>query len=249
MDELVDDDAIEILLRSPEEIASRLIIVSSIVRRAALEHDGSEVDDEPEALRFDLLAWLQSEGLDSQLTHHERELLEAKIETIAPDEVTAASWQGEAVVALGWVHGLVEEMPGYDQPADSSRYIGAVPSPWSSTAAFRSQSIARSEASIAEERERAEIWHWRSEVAELLKTANYYDCTSLLDAVREVAREANQAGHLAVRDDDFDVGGRAYHTLRVTEREDLGALATVRLQSLNWVCGFGGDWDAVPLQL
>ena len=32
-------------------------------------------------------------------------------------------------------------------------------------------------------------------------------------------------------------------------REPLAILATERLRALNWLCGFGSDWDHVPLDI
>ncbi len=245
-----DDLELEIALRPSREIADRTIVLGAVVRRVSLERQTGETEDDAEALRFDLAAWLHVEGLEPGASGHERGMLAARIGALSAEAIAAASWQAEAIITLGWVLGMVDEMPSYDRPTDLAALLAAIPSPWESTVPFRSRPIARSETTIANERERAELWHWRSEVAGLMQTANHGGRGSLRAAVREVAHEAHAFGHLpSLRDDDFAVADRPYHNLPDRELDELGAIAAARLQALNWVCGFGEDWDSVPLQL
>ncbi len=227
-----------------------MIVLGGVVRRVSLERQTGEPEDDAETLRFDLTAWLHVEGLEPVASRHERRVFSTRIGALPAEAVAAASWQGEAVIALGWVLGMIGEMPSYDRAADLATLLAAVPSPWKRTASFRSGPIARSETAIANERERAELWHWRSEVAEVMQNVDPRERASLLAAVREVAHEAHAFGHLpSLRDDDFPVAHRSYHELRPMELDEIGAIAAARLQALNWVCGFGDDWDSVPLQL
>lgn len=244
-----DDQVLEIALRASHEIASRMIVLGAAVRRASMERQTGEIEDDAETLRFDLTAWLHVEGLEPAASGQERGVLAARIGALPAEAIAAASWQGEAIVTLGWVLGMIDEMPSYDRAADLATLLAAIPSPWETTDPFRLRPIARSESAIANERERAELWHWRSEVAELMQTANRDERGSLLAAVREVAYEAHAFGHLAsLRADDFPIAHRLYRDLRPPELDELGAIAAARLQALNWVCGFGDNWDSVPLQ-
>jgi len=69
-------------------------------------------------------------------------------------------------------------------------------------------------------------------------------------AIRDVAAEGHVLGLLSKpRHNDFPARGRAYRRLAADAVADLGAVAEERLRALNWLCGFGPDWDDVPLDI
>lgn len=249
VDNLSPDDALDIALRSPREVAERALILSAICRRAFLEErpDGVE-DDDPEAELFDLVAWLRAEGLDAVATDDERRLLHARVGRLPADDAAEASWRTEALVALGWALDLLPEMPPYDAAADPAAVLAAVPAPWSPTAAWRRDARLRSEAAIAAEREHAELWHWRAETADLFVIADAAERAALATAVRDVAAEARNGGILPhLLHDDFPARGGPYRLLGFEAVAELGAVAAERVRALNWLCGFGSGWNDVPL--
>lgn len=245
------DDAlvVEIELRTAPDVAARLVVLGAVCRRAFLEARPDEVaDDGPEAERYDLAAWLRGEGLASIVSPAERALLDAPLGRLDAEAVAAASWQSEAMVALGWALGLVDAMPPYDRAADPASLLSSVPAPWEATAPFRDGARLRDETAVAFERERAEVWHWRAETEEALTFATRRDRAELLAAVREVAGDALAAGILPrLAGDDFPASDRPYRDLDPAALVELGAIAAERLRALNWLCGFGSNWDDVPL--
>ena len=248
-DELTDEDLeVEINLRSPREVAARLIVLGAVCRRAFLEAQPlAEPGEDPEAERFDLAAWLRTEDLDGVVTPGEARLLHTRVGRLAADEADAASWQTEALVALGWSLRMVDTLPAYDEVADPSPILQALPAPWDATRPFLAQARLRGEDEIAVERERAELWHWRAQTAEQLRVATPGDRRTLRAAVRDVAAEAHNAGLLdAPASGDFPARGRAYGDLDADTLADLGAVAFERYRALNWLCGFGVTWDDVP---
>ena len=69
-------------------------------------------------------------------------------------------------------------------------------------------------------------------------------------AIREVADEAYVAEYLPPpAGHDFPVQGRPYRSLDPEVRETLSSIAAERLRAFNWLCGFGPDWDNVPLDV
>ena len=251
-DEPIDADSeLDINLRSPQEVAERLLILGTVCRRAYLEERPSEAaEDDPEAERFDLAAWLRDEGLDAAATPRESALLEAWVGRLDPEEIETASWQSESLVALGWALGWVEEMPAYDAAANPTALLERIPAPWDRTETFRRGARLRSEATIAAERERAELWNWRAEASDLLLTAKAEERSALVAAIRDVARETFTAGVLPkLTRGDFPARGLAYRDLDPEAVSELGSVARERLRALNWLCGFGVDWDGVPLDV
>lgn len=243
-----DDLEIEVDLRSAGEAAERLVVLGAVCRRAFLEDRPGDVsDEEPAAERFDLLGWLRSEGLETAVVPSERRVLEAGVGRLEPEVAGAASWRSEGMVALGWALGLVEAMPTYEGAADPAALLAVVPAPWEATASLRSGACLRREEEIAAERERAELWHWRAETADLLADATGSEREELMAVIRDVTREAVAAGLIAaLAGDDFVARGHPYRDLHPAALEELGAVAAERHRALNWLCGFGATWDDVP---
>ena len=239
---------IEINLRAPAEVAARVILLAAICRRAYLER--AEVDDgsdDPEADRFDLVAWLRTEGLDPVAAPSERHLLQTRLGRLGSDKIDAASWQTEALAALAWAMGVLEALPPYHIPVDPGPLLDAVPSPWDKTSQFRTSVRLRPEEVIAAQRERAELWHWRATMVDLLLEARPRETQQLNTVIREVADEASRAGLIdqAVAS-DFGVDDRPYRDLDEDAVDVATVIAAERHRALNWLCGFGSDWDSVP---
>src|SRR5215208_5441897 len=105
---LVDVDEIDVELRAPQEVRARILILSSILRRLALETATLPAEGDPVADAFDEREWLRDQGLASQLGAREATLLDSRPGSAAPEAITEGSWEGEALVALGWAVGLLD---------------------------------------------------------------------------------------------------------------------------------------------
>jgi hypothetical protein len=245
----VDPGEIDIELRAPEEVRARILILSAILRRLALETAPQDGKGDPLADAFDEREWLRDQGLQHQVTAREAALLDSPIAAIAAEAIPEVSWQGEALASLAWAVGVVD-MPPFDTTSDLGPIMDLVPRPWDSIDAWMSESAIVSELDAARHRELAEIWHWRAATELLLREASATDRRDYLAAITEVAAEARAAGFVpTLRDRDFPVRGRSFHELSDTEVDELVAVIGQRLRALNWLCGFGKSWDDVPLDV
>jgi hypothetical protein len=247
-----EDETIEINLRSPAEVAARLLAVVALARRGFLEERPEEVaDDTAEAERFDLRSWLAEEKLLEALYPDELDLLDSPVGSLEADDTAAATWSIEAAAALAWALDLIPSMPSYDQAADAERLIAALPAPWSRTTEFRSSARLREEESIAQERERAELWYDRAdtywwllaavEEAELA-TGGPNIIADLEQELRDTASAAHAAGLIASPiGGDFPTTEGPYRDLLPHQVEELEAIAFHRSVALNWVCGLTDD--------
>lgn len=263
---LDDDLEIEIRLRAPRQVAARLLVLAAVCRRAFLERepgalgrgeDDADEDDEAdpnpedaETERFDLTAWLRQARLDRAATPAERDLLHTRVGHLSPEDVTAATWQGEALAVLAWAAALLPERPNDPLPADPAAALAALPAPWDDVHPFVSGLTLRPEEEIAAAREQAELWFWRIGVEGIYRQAAPEERAELRVVIREVARDALHAGLLpALAGDDFPVRGRPLAKLSAPDLDRATAAAEMRLRALNWLCGFGRSWDDAPIEV
>jgi hypothetical protein len=245
----VDLDEIDVELRPPEEVLARILILSTILRRLALENAALDGEGDPIADAFDEREWLRDQDLASQLTASETALFDSPVGSIASEVITEVSWQGEALVALAWAIGALN-MPPVDTTSDPRPIMDLVPRPWDSIKPWMSDPAFVSESDAVRQRELAEIWHWRATTELLRRKASLADRRDYEAAIEEVAAEARTAGLVsALRDGDFPVRGRSVKEISDTEVDELVAVSGQRLRALNWLCGFGKSWDDVPLDV
>lgn len=243
-----DDDAVEINLRPPAEVAGRLLAVVAVARRGFLEQQPEAVqDDTADAERFDLRSWLTEEQLLDALFPDERDVLDTPVGSLEPDDTAAATWSIEEAVALAWALELIPTMPPYDQPAEPQAVLDAIPALWARTTEFRSSARLRSEETIAQAREQAELWFdradtywWQLAAAEAGEAAiGGADIAADLDQeLAETAAAAFNAGLISKPvGGDFPTAHGPYRDLLPNQVEELEAIAFHRSAALNWVCG------------
>ena len=245
----MDLEEIDVELRTPEEVRARILILSSILRRLALEDipPGGEGDSLGDA--FDEREWLLDQDLAGQLTAGEAAFLDSRPGSIAPEVTTEVSWQGEALIALAWAIS-VSDMPKVGETSDPRTIMDLVPRPWDTTKAWMNDPAFVSESDAVRQRELAEIWHWRATTELLRREASRADRRDYEAAIAEVAAEAFTAGYVpALQDGDLPVRGRSIKEISDTEVDEQVALTGQRLRALNWLCGFGRSWDDVPLDV
>jgi hypothetical protein len=244
-----EGDEIEINLRPPREVAARIIVLGTLLRRLTLEHvEGSEDSDAVEEA-YDLLAWLSEQGLDAALTPRESDLLAAPVGSLDPGEVTETSWQSEGLAAIAWAVGIADRLDPPDG-SDVADLLQQLPMPWDATASFVARANLAPETDIARARESMDLFHWRVSVEALRRLASREDRQQYDAAIREAAAEAAIAGLIAATPEgDFAIAGQSVSSLSADEIDRMIAISGERLRALNWLCGFGTSWDDVPLEI
>jgi hypothetical protein len=245
----VNQDEIDVELRTPAEVRARILVLSAIVRRLALENAPSDDAGDRLGDAFDEREWLRDQGLAGELTLGEASLLSSPPGTLAPDAIVETSWQGEALVALAWAIGALQ-MPPVDAPSDPRPILDVVPRPWDTIQDWIGDPALVSEIDAVREREVAEIWHWRATTELLRRDGSAISRRDYESAIAEVAAEALAAGIVpSLRDGDFQVRNRSVTALSDNEVDHLIAITGQRLRALNWLCGFGHSWDDVPFDV
>jgi hypothetical protein len=244
-----DEDEIDVELRSPVEVRTRLLILAAVLRRLALEYPSVDDSSDLSAEAFDEREWLREQDLLSELTPGEAALLDSQPGLVAPEAVSEASWQSEALVMLGWAVDALA-LPLVGALSDPRPIIEVVPHPWDETQDWLRDPAIVSELEVVREREVAEIWYWRLTIEALRRSAPLAVSADYEEAIRDVAAEALDAGLVpTLRGGDFTVRGKRVKDLSPNDVDELIAVIGQRLRALNWVCGFGSSWDDVPLDI
>lgn len=247
-----DEQEIEISLRSPEEVGARIVVLAALCRRLFLEDPTAKeaLEEDPETERWDLNAWLDERGLSAILTPEERRLLERPVGRLTPEELARGPWLSEALVALAWAVSLMDALPQPMGPADVATVLPRIPAPWDELRPFIGRLSLRSEAEIALERERAEIWAWRAGIEAERRAARGRAAHELQAVIEEVVQEAAASGLLPpAKLADFQVDSVPFSALPMEQVEQIALISSARLHALNWLCGFGETWDTVPLDI
>ena len=245
----MDQDEIDVELRSPAEVRARIIILAALLRRMALEQALLDEEGDPHADAFDEREWLRDQGLARELTTREAALLEGPLGSLEPELIIEVSWHGEALATLAWAVGA-QDLPPVDAPSDPRAILERVPRPWDAIQGWMSDPAIVSEADAGREREVAEIWHWRATTEILRRRGPVVDRHGYETAVPEVAAESLDAGILhGLQDGDFPVRGQSIRDISDSDVDELTAVTNQRLRALNWLCGFGDSWDDVPLDV
>jgi Domain of unknown function (DUF4272) len=250
----MDDDSIEINLRPVAEVAARMIVLAAVIRRAVLELPLDEEDDEdesdsPDGQRFDLMTALTNGPLAAATTPREIAFVTAPIGAPGHEVALAASWEVEALAALAWATSPGAQLPEPWNQTDPGPLLSVIPEPSDDATGFVAALELAAEEEIAWERERAELWAWRSAIDDDLRVAKGSERAELLDILRETVVEAVESELLPGGDEDFPVRNRPFSGADPETKALIAEIAARRLQALNWLCGHGAAWDDVPLDL
>ena len=239
----MDEDSIDIQPRPPRELLGRAALLAALGRRGLTEGEGDADPMTAETDRFDLQAWVRVE-LGLWLSPHELHILQAPVGSLTEPE---ESYCADALISastIGWCIGAARQrLPMLSDGAPEREVLAWTPAPWTKIRTRVRLVRIRSDDDLARERERWELIVWRMSL--FMDTATLSDDEA---ALRDVLVEVANAGIIPVRDDDFATDdGVLFRNLAPELHEQLDAEATLRLHAMNWVCGFGRDWNDVPL--
>ncbi|CAN5838908.1 hypothetical protein BH24CHL4_BH24CHL4_22010 [soil metagenome] len=247
-----DDHFLEIELRPPEQIARRLLVLTAVVQRVVVEHDfksdeppGQNVDDR----LFDLRASLSLSGADQELTAAESALIASPAGRVLEDTQYAFGWDIEAISAILAATGLIDEPP--PPLLTDIRVVEAIFAEDGLTVGNLAARLRLpGDEYAARAREIAELWLWRASTEREIRESAAPEREHLRTQVREVATEAAAAGLIEMTSTgDFEIGGGAVSEWSDEVLPGFEIACEARLRALNWLCGFGASWDAVPIEV
>lgn len=248
-DDALTEDELELELRPAISAAGRLLILSALLDRFALEAAVSDDASEVQAAAFDLREWLKAETILPMATPRERLLLETPVGALSEQSLADAPLLVESFACLAWSLGL-GALPAFGTERDIAALIAALPHPWDSSKDWLAGQGVLPLEEIAMAREAAEVWEWRLSAEQTRKYMSDAELAEMDLAIRETEADAVAHGILLPGGSTgFAVAGEPVTLIPPDDLDDLRQLAATRLQSFNWLCGYGNDWDSVPLEI
>lgn len=240
------DEYIDIRPWPVQVLVGRLVSLVTLGRRGILE--AQETDDlfEAETDRFDLQSWAALE-LQTSLSSEEARILRVPVSELTDNDLAACTDALSAAVAIAWA---VRVLPATTLtiPADigdQERVLEWTPAPWTRVRPIARSVRVRGDDELATEREKWDIVTWRLSLFQ-----DPVDFRPDRAALTDTIAEASAIGLLRSDGTDFLTdAGMSFARLSHDELSDIEHLVQIRLRTLNWVCGFGEDWDSAPILL
>lgn len=179
------------------------------------------------------------------LSNDEWRLFSAKLSSWSMQDLLKMNWRRESLGVLAWALRRFESLAPYDQEfelPEASMVDFLAPAIEKRTAELRSV------AEIDLARDNAEMWHWRSRTARLIKQGHQLPPgQSFEQIVGMVANGSKERGWMdSTIDNDFPAFGKPYRDLTDEEYNYVTSISMERHYALNWLCGYARDWDKVP---
>jgi hypothetical protein len=245
---MADKESYAPKLVEPQAAAQRLVCLMVISARGYFEDLLSDCEPESVVATQDienLMLWLREERLWPSLSKKETTILELTPGMWSKKDRVNTSWRVEAAGVIAWTLGLVE-MPAYDKQFRSHGIMDVLPEPHTSTQEWVCGAALQPEEQILASRDVAELWLWRARTTRLQKDGRKPGVKGTYEEFIAGAAEAGERDSLFKRHSgDFPAFGKAYRDLSENEWHTMTSIATERLYGLNWVCGYGSDWDEV----
>lgn len=240
------DDAIDVQPWPPVELVGQLVTHATLGRRGLIEGDADADMFNRETDRFELEAWARLE-LSSWLTDEATAILSSpsgNLDSVQVDRCADALLVASAIAWAIRVPG-VETLPLPTNGDVEGVLLAWAPGPWTPVRNVYGQVRTRDDEALGRERERWELIAWR---------CSLFQDEDMIEDDRVALRETidELAGGILVANDgnDFTLDdGRSFHELAAEVTDQLAHEAEVRLQTLNWTCGFGATPHTAPLFL
>jgi len=189
-----------------------------------------------------LLRWIYDEKLEAHFSRSERSLLAQSFPAWPDSLLEDMRWRTERLGMLLWALRVIETVPGFDTPFKSDSIMAPLDI-FTPTIDFVWCAALRPSGEVRSMRDLADLWHWRSQLAELEKMGiRPQGEVSFTEIIRETAEQAYQDRYLpAPIAGDFPAFGRAYRDISHEQKQTIARIAQERSAALDWLCAGVGE--------
>jgi hypothetical protein len=247
------------------EVLKRFVILKNLMAKALAtpppemlfpvmqswsDRDKEEFVAESKASYARQIQSLRDNGLWGEMDEDERNFMLAGPTEVKRQILIDMSWLAESAVCLLWALGYVSELPAYDQEASPDLTNNLPQRPLADllgVAKLRPPSL------IEEQRDIAELWHWRSRTRQLQEEGCMPKILPAGNTIEEelkltASKAAADGACPAPIDGDFPAFNKAYRDLSFEEYSMATSIAQERHRAFNWLCGYAPQnrWADTP---
>ena len=238
-----DEDYIDVRPWPVAELVGQLVASVAVARRGMMEYDEGAEPFEAETDRFELESWAKLE-LGSWLVADELPILEAPVGQLTYDQELHCNARLTVASTIAWAlrAGDIDDLPIRPNGAVEHQTVEWAPGPWTPVRNVVGRARLRSDDQLAAEVERWEVIVWRCELADASVPPDA-DAPTLDETIAEI----EATGLLDVTDGDIALeDGTRFGSLKPEDIDELADVAAIRLQTLNWICGYGASPLTAP---
>ena len=251
----------QLRIQDARAVAYRALCLGALLKRTELELSIQELDDrsvfdevrqhfiiKQEKHNQKLNQWLLDEHISEHLSDTEGHLLARPLGKWSERTLIMVGWRIEALGIMLWALNRLDFIPAYDSQFDPAVILAPLDI-FQATIDFIWMANLRSDYELREERDRAELWNWRSRARELkCMGVRPPEGVSFNEIIRFTTERAYKEGHIDLPvADDFPVFNKSYANLTADEYALLSAIAYERNSALSWICEITSDWESIPI--
>src|SRR5207245_1634446 len=240
-------------LLGQDKVAQRALCLEALLVRESLEESINVKTPSAGASVLELSgrlnSWLAKEGISIYLSPREKDLVAKPLGSWTTEEIVTASWRSEALGVILWALSSIERVPPYDTEFPKSQILARVDLGARSNG-FAAKIRLKPPRDVSQERNIAELWHWRARTAELQrKGVGPPAGWTFQQVIAQSARQAYQNRLISKPlEDDFSLFGKSYARLSEEEYHKAASISLERHFALNWLCGYSENWDETPTE-
>lgn len=246
-------------IQDARAVAYRALCLGALLQRGEIEFTVQGIDSllpataptvlhEQQSHTHDLLQWLDDECISPHLTPTEYHLLHKPLGTWSERALTHVGWRVESLGVVLWALRHIDRAAPFDQQYELDDVLLPLDM-LSPTIDLIWCAALRSEATLIDLRDRAELWNWRSRAAELARMGvRPPEGVTFREIIRFTAERAYNDGKLShLIDSDFPAFGKPYADLTPDEYALASAIAYERYTALNWLCELSSEWKSMQV--
>ena len=251
----------QLRIQDARVVAYRALCLGTLLKRAELELSIQELDEwsvfdevrqhfikKQEKHNHKLNQWLIDEHIATHLSDSERHLLAKPLGKWSERTLIMVGWRTEALGMMLWALDRLDYVPDYDFQFDPAVILAPLDI-FQPTIDFIWMASLRPDYELTEERDRAELWNWRSRARELKRMGvRPPEGVSFEEIIRFTTERAYKDGHIDLPiANDFPVLNKPYADLTGDEYALLSAIAYERNSALSWICEITSDWESIRI--
>lgn len=251
----------QLRIQDARAVAYRALCLGALLKRTELERSIQDIDEwsvfdevrqqfisKQEQQNEKLQQWLVDEHISEHLSETERHLLARPLGKWSERTLITVGWRSESLGTMLRALNRLDIIPAYDTQFDLDAILATLDI-FQPTIDFIWMATLRPDYELRDERDRAELWNWRSRARELNRMGvRPPEGVTFKEIIQFTAERAYRDGYIdAPISGDFPVLNESYAILTADEYTLLSAIAYERNSALSWICEISSEWESIRI--